>query len=120
MVANPRQVKVISNSSRKDDRLEAQTLGRLARVDPQLLRPIQHHSEKAQADLMVIRVRSALVEARTGLVNTARGLAKALGERLPVCDARSDGSEANEIATGGITASSRAAARMQPSTTRDA
>ena len=87
IVANPRQVKLISDSSRKDDRLDAQTLGRLARVDAQLLRPIQHRSEKAQADLMIIRVRSALVEARTGLVNTARGLAKSLGERLPVCDA---------------------------------
>jgi transposase len=87
VVANPRQVKLISDSSRKDDRLDAQTLGRLARVDPQLLRPIQHRSEKAQADLMVIRVRSALVEARTSLVNTARGLAKSVGERLPICDA---------------------------------
>lgn len=35
---------------------------------------------------MVIRVRAALVEARTALVNTARGLAKAIGERLPSCD----------------------------------
>ena len=52
-----------------------------------MLRPIQHRSEKAQADLMIIRVRYALVEARTGLVNTARGLAKSLGERLPICDA---------------------------------
>ena len=36
---------------------------------------------------MVIRVRAALMSARTSLVNTARGLAKALGERLPKCDA---------------------------------
>jgi transposase len=87
IVANARQVKLISQSSRKDDRLDAQTLARLARVDPQLLRPIQHRSEKAQGDLMRIRVRAALVETRTSLVNTARGLAKAMGERLPVCDA---------------------------------
>src|SRR5216684_3848652 len=87
VVANPRQVKLISASSRKDDRVDAQTLARLARVDPQLLRPIQHRSEKAQGDLMRIRVRAALVDSRTGLVNTARGLAKAIGERLPVCDA---------------------------------
>lgn len=87
IVANARQVKLISQSSRKDDRLDAQTLARLARVDPQLLRPIQHRSEKAQGDLMRIRVRAALVDTRTGLVNTARGLAKAIGERLPVCAA---------------------------------
>ncbi|HYW42482.1 MAG TPA: IS110 family transposase [Bryobacteraceae bacterium] len=86
IVANARQVKLISESSRKDDRLDAQTLARLARVDPQLLRPIQHRSEKAQGHLMLIRVRAALVETRSSLVNTARGLAKATGERLVQCD----------------------------------
>ena len=86
IVANARQVKLISQSSRKDDRLDAQTLARLARVDPQLLRPIQHRSEKAQTHLMVIRVRAALVEMRSSLVNTARGLAKSVGERLPKSD----------------------------------
>src|ERR1700730_1108522 len=86
IVANARQVKLISHSSRKDDGLDAQTLARLARVDPQLLRPIQHRSEAAQAHLMVIRVRAALVETRSSLVNTARGLAKSVGERLPKCD----------------------------------
>ncbi|MGB2901653.1 MAG: IS110 family transposase [Candidatus Acidiferrum sp.] len=96
VVANPRQVKLISASSRKDDRLDAQTLARLARIDPQLLRPIRHRSAKAQGDLMVIRVRAALVEARTSLVNTARGLAKSLGERLPICDADQMGVEQTE------------------------
>jgi transposase len=80
-------VKLITESSRKDDRLDAQTLARLARIDPQLLRPIQHRSEKAQGALMIIRVRAALVAVRTSLVNTARGLAKSMGERLPQCDA---------------------------------
>jgi transposase len=37
--------------------------------------------------LQQIRVRAALVEARMKLVNVARGLAKAVGERLPKCDA---------------------------------
>ena len=87
IVANPRQVKLITESSRKDDRLDAQTLARLARIDPQLLRPIRHRSEKAQTALMVIRVRAALIAVRTSLVNTARGLAKAMRERLPKCDA---------------------------------
>lgn len=87
IVANPRQLKVITESSRKSDRVDAQTLARLARVDPALLRPIRHRSERAQMDLMVIRARAALVQARTALVNTARGLAKAIGERLPKVDA---------------------------------
>ena len=96
IVANARQVQLISASSRKDDRLDAQTLARLARVDPQLLRPIRHRSEKAQAHLMSIRVRAALVETRTGLVNTARGLAKSVGERLPSCDTDQMGVERGE------------------------
>lgn len=87
IVANARQVQLISASSRKDDRMDARTLARLARMDPELLHPIRHRSEKAQQHLMVIRVRAALVEARTKLVNTARGLVKSMGERLPSCDA---------------------------------
>ena len=86
IVANARQVQLISASSRKDDRVDAQTLARLARVDPQLLRPIRHRSEEAQKHLTTIRVRAALVEARTALVNSARGLTKAFGERLPKRD----------------------------------
>jgi transposase len=85
IVANARQVKLISASSRKDDRLDAQTLARLARVDPQLLRPIRHRSEAAQMHWMTIRVREALVEARTALINAARGMAKAVGERMAAC-----------------------------------
>jgi transposase len=57
IVANARQVQLISASSRKDDRMDAQMLARLARVDPQLLRPIRHRGEKAQQDLLTIRVR---------------------------------------------------------------
>jgi transposase len=86
IVANPRQVRLISASSRKNDRVDAETLARLGRADPRLLRPIRHRGEKAQQHLTVIRVRAALVEARSALVNAARGMAKSLGGRLPSCD----------------------------------
>ena len=102
IVANARQVKLISTSSRKNDRMDAQMLARLARVDPQLLRPIRHRSEQAQADLMRIRIRAALVEARTSLVNAARGFAKAMGERLPACDTDSMGVERMESLPEGL------------------
>jgi transposase len=87
IVANARQVQLISASSRKNDRMDARLLARLARADPKLLRPIRHRGEQAQSDLTAIRIRASLVEARTGLANAARGFAKALGERLPSCDA---------------------------------
>ena len=36
---------------------------------------------------MIMRVRAALIAARTSLVNAARGLAKSMRERLLKCDA---------------------------------
>src|SRR6202451_722981 len=80
IVAHARNVRLIGESRKKDDRLDAQTLARRARIDPQLLCPVKHRSAKAQADLTVIRARAGLVRARTALVNTARGLAKSYGE----------------------------------------
>ncbi|HEY2914605.1 MAG TPA: transposase, partial [Candidatus Angelobacter sp.] len=88
IVAHARNVRLIGESRRKDDRLDAQTLARLARIDPELLSPVKHRSAKAQADLTVIRARAGLVRARTALVNTARGLAKSYGERLRGCNVR--------------------------------
>src|SRR6478609_11364254 len=38
--ANARKVRLIGESRKKDDRLDAQTLARLARIDPQLLGPV--------------------------------------------------------------------------------
>jgi len=87
VVTGRRRVRLITQSSRKNDKLDARTLARLARIDPELLSPIRHRSEQAQAHLMVIRARAALVEARTQLVNAGRGLVKSFGERLHSCDA---------------------------------
>src|SRR5512144_971104 len=88
IVANARKVRLIGESRKKDDRLDAQTLARLARIDPELLYPVKHRSAQAQADLMMIRARAGLVRTRTGLVNTARGLAKSYGERVRSCNVR--------------------------------
>jgi transposase len=82
IVAHARNVRLIGESRRKDDRRDAQALARLARIDPQLLSPIQHRSAQAQADLSVVRARYALVRARTALVCAARGLTKSFGERI--------------------------------------
>jgi len=88
IVAHARNVRLIGESRRKDDRIDAHTLARLARIDPQLLSPVKHRSAKAQADLSAIRARAGLVRARTALVNTARGLTKSYGERLRGCSPR--------------------------------
>src|SRR5271163_2674549 len=85
IVAHAQKVQLISKSNRKDDRHDAGTLARLARIDPELLGPVRHRSAKAQIHLTVIRARAELVSARTALVNAARGLVKSYGERLPNC-----------------------------------
>src|ERR1700684_178923 len=85
LVAHAQKVQLITKSSGTDDRHDARTLARLARIDPELLGPGRHRSAKAQIHLTVIRARAALVSARTALVNAARGLTKSYGARLPKC-----------------------------------
>ena len=85
LVAHAQKVELITKSNRKDDRHDARTLARLARIDPELLGPVRHRSAKAQIHLTVIRARAELVSARTALVNAARGLVKSYGQRLRKC-----------------------------------
>lgn len=83
LVANARDLRGISHSDRKNDRNDAEKLARYARLDPVLLNPITHRRTDQQRDLNLIRARDAMVRARTGLVNSARGMAKGEGLRLP-------------------------------------
>lgn len=88
-VANPRRVKLISQSDNKTDRHDAELLAKLGRADVDLLAPVQHRSPQAQADLAVAKARDTLVATRTKLVNHVRGTVKSFGERLPACKAES-------------------------------
>jgi transposase len=97
LVAHAQKVELITKSNRKDDRHDARTLARLARIDPELLGPVRHRSAKAQIHLTVIRARAELVSARTALVNAARGLVKSYGQRLPK---RGTYQVSRELATG--------------------
>ena len=85
IVAHAQNVRLIVKSRRKDDRIDARTLARLARIDPELLSPVRHRSAQAQLHLTEIRARAGLVSARTALINAARGLVKSYGERLRKC-----------------------------------
>ena len=89
LVANPRKTRLIYGDRRKTDKLDAKKLARLARVDPELLYPIDHRGEESQAHLAIIRSRDALVRARTQLINHVRGTVKSFGARLPKCSAES-------------------------------
>ena len=87
LVANPRKIRLITESDRKSDRVDAESLARLARADRLLLAPIQHRTQEKQVQLSVIRTRHVLVRSRTALINCARGLVKPMGLRLPTCSA---------------------------------
>jgi len=85
LVANARKLRLIYGEGRKNDRLDAENLARLARLDPRLLSPIEHRGEASQAHLAIIRSREALIEARAKLINHVRGTVKSFGSRLPRC-----------------------------------
>lgn len=89
IVANPRRLRLIFQSTQKTDRLDAEALARVARMDPKLLYPVRHRGAKAQANLGVLRARGALVEARTKLVNAVRGMLKSFGKRVKKCSTES-------------------------------
>ena len=87
LVANPRKLRLIYQNESKSDRVDAEYLARVGRLDPSLLAPLRHRSARAQEDLAVLRSRMCLVRARTRLISHVRGAVKSLGGRLAGCGA---------------------------------
>jgi transposase len=85
VVANPREVRLISQGGRKNDRNDARTLARLGRVDIELLRPVKLRGEDCRASRSVLHARDLLVRTRAKLVNFVRGQVKTFGGRIPSC-----------------------------------
>jgi len=88
-VANPRKLRLIYQNDSKSDRVDAQYLARIGRLDPALLAPFRHRCAATQADLALIRSRDALVKARVRLINHIRGAVKSVGGRLASCSTES-------------------------------
>src|SRR3990172_3099409 len=85
LVANPRNIPLLTKSHRKSDRADAVLLARMARLDPELLSPVTLRSEAAQEDLLEVRARDHAVRQRTRSIGLGRGQAKQFGARLPGC-----------------------------------
>ncbi len=96
LVANSRELRLISESNRKTDKSDAKTLAEVAYARPQLLRPIQPRPVEAQVELARIRARQNLVEERTKLINHVRGAVKSMGARLPSCSSGSFAAKVRE------------------------
>jgi len=94
-VANPRRLRAIYENENKSDRVDAQYLARIGRLDPFLLSPLRHRSAETQADLSVIRARASLMKVRSALVNFVRGVVKSAGAAsLVVCQTLKTAAEA--------------------------
>lgn len=83
IVANARRVRMIYANDSKSDKVDAEMLARVGRMDARLLYPIQHRGPGAQHDLALLRARECLVRSRTQLINHVQGAVKAVGHRLP-------------------------------------
>ena len=73
LVANPAEVKLITDSNAKSDRGDARKLARIALADAEMLRPV--------------RLRGELIEFRSSMTCQMRSFAKSSGFRLPDCSA---------------------------------
>jgi len=85
LVANARKLRAIYQNDRKCDMLDARMLAKIARVDPELLSPIQHGSEERQLHRLSITLRDSLVRQRVNIVSTIRFSLKSFGVRLTGC-----------------------------------
>lgn len=84
-VANSRKLRLIYENRNKNDKVDAEYLARLVRVDPKLLHPVEHRSERAQEHIALLRSRNELVQTRARLVTHVRGVVKSTGARVPAC-----------------------------------
>lgn len=96
LVANARRLRMIYDNRRKQDRVDARTLARVARMDPTLLSSIEHRPAELARDMTVLRARDLLVRTRTQLINQVRGAVKSSGARLKKCSSGSFAKKALE------------------------
>jgi transposase len=82
IVANSRKLRLIYENRNKNDKVDAEYLARVVRLDPKLLKPIVHRNERQQQHLAQLRARDVAVGVRTQLINYVRGAVKSNGERI--------------------------------------
>jgi transposase len=96
LVGNPRKLRVIWDSDKKDDMRDAEMLARIARFDAKLLYPINHRDKQTQADRSLLKARDILVKTRTSLILHVRGSVKSMGGRVATCSSVSFHMKATE------------------------
>jgi len=81
-VANPTKVKLIAESRRKTDKIDAKILCELLRIDA-LPCPVHMPGKQARALRGLLVARRQLISARTKLCNVVRGMVRQEGTQLP-------------------------------------
>lgn len=87
IVANPRQLKLVTESVRKSDARDAEMLARLGLADERLLSPTYVRPAAMRQAMRLLKARDQQVRARTATVLEIRSQVKLVGQRLPSCDA---------------------------------
>lgn len=82
VVVNPKRVKLIAESRRKTDKIDAKILCELLRLDA-LPEPVHMPGRPTRALRGLLAARRQLVSARTKLCNVVRGMLRQEGIRLP-------------------------------------
>jgi len=81
-VVNPTKVKLIAESRRKTDKIDAKILAELLRIDA-LPTPVHMPGQETRALRGLLVARRQLISARTKLCNVVRGMLRQEGVRLP-------------------------------------
>lgn len=82
IVAHARDLALIYGSDKKNDKLDAERLARLAQADKKLLHPVEHMTMERQTDLMVVKARDLVVRQRIQTINSIRGFLRANGCKM--------------------------------------
>ena len=83
IIANPAEVKLITDSNTKTDKSDARKLARLALADVELLKPVRLRDETHQLMYRYHESRRLLMKWRNAMISEARCFAKSCGFRLP-------------------------------------
>lgn len=82
--ADPRRLKLITSSSKKNDRNDAVALAQLGMVGLGLLSLVYHRSKQSRAHLGLIKYREAMCQTRCRYITMVRGMLKSYdGTRVP-------------------------------------
>lgn len=100
IVANPRNIPIVTANVRKSDRNDARLLAELGQVKPQLLSPVELRDDRYQAVRTLLFARAQLVKNRTSMINFVRAEVRMLGHSLPSCSGASFASKCRELIPG--------------------